>query len=143
MRRTDAVQSTFSKTDALPSRDDRALSHLESPMDTRFHDAHPLRPANSAMPLGILFRVDVVECVASDGSSPAAPRDALRNRREPRRATSLDRFHKCCVNSPCFHDPSRLPSPGSPKALHDTNRLFTDDTALDALSPAAAYAVLG
>jgi hypothetical protein len=112
-------------------------------MDTRFHGAHPLRPAISVMPPGIFLRANLQERGASDSSSPAAPRDALRNRREPRRATSLDRFHRCCVNSPSFHDPSCLPSPGNPKALRTADRLFTGDAALGALSPAAAYAVLG
>jgi hypothetical protein len=95
MRRTDAVQSTFSKTGTRRSRIYRA-ERVSSTVRwvTRFHDAHPLRPACSTAPSGVLFRIRGTECVTSGTSSPAAPRDALRIRREPRRATSLDRFRR-------------------------------------------------
>lgn len=129
----------------MPCR--RVMTELRVTSKTRWIRVFTTRtrfgPRFPPAPLGILLRDDWVERVASDSSSPAAPRDALRNRREPRRATSLDRFYRCRVNGPSFHDPSCLPSPGNPKALRNLDRLFTGDAALDALSPAAAYAVLG
>jgi len=94
------VQSTFSKTSTRLSRDYRARRVSSAARwVARFHGAHPLRPATST------YRSAFSSDSGTASAGPLAPRHRPPRatpsyRREPRRATSLDRFHSRRVKRP-------------------------------------------